>query len=48
MKKLYESPKALLTLIETVDILTASITFSSNASDDVNANDVYGFSGFFQ
>ena len=47
MKKLYESPKAMLTLIDDTDVLTASMTFSANASDDVNAKDVHSFSAFW-
>ena len=47
MKKIYESPVALLFLFNQEDVLTASFTFSANASDNVNAKDVHNFSTFW-
>ena len=46
MKKLYQSPVALIAMIDDADVLTASVIFSSNTSDDVK--DIYNFGTSFE
>lgn len=46
MKNVYEQPKALFDVIDTADIVTASLTYGNETNASMHSSDVYTFSQF--
>ncbi len=46
MKNIYEQPKALFDVIDTADIVTASLNYSDEENASMHSSDIYNFSQF--